>query len=467
MDVLNYPLPWFFSIDAYSPLPEFKLGSFLYQPIFGYPCLPILRSIYIQAGYPLFALALFFLSCSMKDHEVSKTQAKYAGMIAGSLFYIYFFSWGAISCLAFFFIVLLLISSLNSTNELYVRNFESSAFTFLLWNLITALPALIYLLYSFSKENIAHDGFSMILPQYFNKVFYFSPFTFIFILIFAFLYFKSTNPTKNLKELFLLAIAILFSELILMNSQSVLGKLITPYHFLVFYLRPLWTGVVTLIILEMVSVRTSYRIALLLLVGALLPSTYNFGSALINKTEDVEFVELGKAIVQTVPLGDSVAMVPYESPFQKEANKDLVTLTAPYMLSSITGRTVNTWSMNEDSIELDILLGWIFSGEILSVGYCPRNYPALPGDVFNGIITWTEYNRAQLCFQYQKLIDDFSLCGSFKKFGFSYIVWEKNYSLQTPDWQRRYTDVVWKSSKEQYELRKIRKTELLTEICTN
>ena len=78
--------PWLLPFTQH--LPPFNISNFIIVPEAGYVTLPILRSIYVQLSYPIWALALYLGLVSDKSKFL-------AGVISGLLAYIYFFSWAA------------------------------------------------------------------------------------------------------------------------------------------------------------------------------------------------------------------------------------------------------------------------------------------------------------------------------------------------------------------------------------
>jgi len=216
-------IPYLAIISQYIHLPGVWFENIISAKFDVWPCAPVLRGVYTQVSYPLFGLALLF---GLRHNEKTfQRDLVISGLFSGLLIYVYFFSWVSVSCLISLSLIAKGIASITSGSS--KREVITPLMRYLISNMILVAPAitLIIVLPATNLLNIDKE-----LLNYW----YFSPESFFLLLILAgFRLYSKTQPLKRIAEI---AMLILISEFLLMNSQAFLGKFVTPFelfHFTV------------------------------------------------------------------------------------------------------------------------------------------------------------------------------------------------------------------------------------------
>jgi|GEM_PF-4923367 len=410
-------LPSLSGVDSLIQISWPSSSHFISTPFIDYVCPPVIRAVYTQLSYPLFALALFFLFRGLSQSPWDTKDARRAGIVTGSTIYIYFFAWGSLAPMLILTAFFLYLWERFATHEKPVASFRPWISAFLLPFSLISLPGiLVFALNPARNELVLPES----LTGYWNL-----QLGVVLTSVAIAIYLGKFVRTKHTALLCAWGLACYFSEIPLTNLQPLLGKLLTPYHFVSFYLRPAATAFLVILILD----RSFHKYLLWLaavIIGFKGISRYYW--PLFEPTpKSEEIIELSKFLSTTKE--DSVVWIyPFLGCPNEAHDKDLQWRILPYWVGSISQRQIAELSQlssdSEEYVQREFLYGWIYNGIPQLTGYCPKSLPDVPQDLFTGIHSFQLAKRKSLCEQEQDHISRFDLCKSLKSNKVDIVVWE-------------------------------------------
>ncbi len=187
--------------------------------------------------------------------------------------------------------------------------------------------------------------------------------------------------------------------------QPLTGKLTTPYHFHIFYLTPLFSGLVAGAIAESISKWANRQYNLIVLLGVVL-----FGLSVSNVGSIKQFVTANSEsqMIQSIaalPKSSVVASIDFLHAFRRKGTSS-IDITRSGLLLPTLGPVIFPSNFNLNRVLIseypaylsnELLLGWIYSGDLNLAGPCPEHPPTYIEDLPTGIVMWVVYQRIAFC----------------------------------------------------------------------
>lgn len=427
-----------------------------------YICLTILRSAYTQLGLLAFGLNLIWFINYLQSPSSRICRLGFLGFSVGLTIYLYFFVWGALMGLCCLVLTCrLLPHNLAILTRLLIMAKEIALFVSC--SFMAAGPGLYLSTLSTTKELLA-------LPPELQGYWYF-PFDILLLFLLTLVLFFSGSSNQKKMLCLIIMTSCLLAELILNNIQTVLGQLLTPYHFTIFYLRSLFFGFVLLIFMQM----RFHRIVLIacygaILGGALVPSYKLSVERFLNKP--AETIELIQFLNSRKGVFDSSKTL-WVYPHKLSAESALEKKSLPYWISATTNLQVKFSTIRREDLEVvnsvadELILNWLYFNTPKLISGCEYSAVPVPGDLFIGVGTWSNLRRLVFCSESQELREQFDACQSVKNQTIDYFLWEPNRIVLKPDWLSSSAVKTWESSAGQYQLFKINQESLVKNVCGN
>lgn len=453
-------LPWLAAPGTYFhfPLPEFD--TVVSARIIGFVSLPVQRAVYTQLSYVFFALWLAALLRAWLKTGNEKHYLRWAGVWAGLSIYTYFFAWAAMTGVSML-MVAAAAPAQREKSPAKLRMFRMAQNV--APNLLVVLPAIILIVAAESGKNLTLE------PELLRYHFFSLEWLLFFIAFLVIRYFARGASAMRVAADLLIACSV--AEIVFMNLQPVFKQLLTPYHFSVFYLYPLASGV---LILLAVNVFSSPRLSCLacsgvfLVVMAVVVSKALTGHAARKK--EAEFIELIGAVREKTADGSVVVVIPYTRAL-REGCADFIgnQRLMPFWIRALANRQVLPYSatLSGDDLEIhrELALGWIFSGTVRLLRECGDQPPKLPGDIASGVRTFIDLSWTKFSYRAMPEMAGYPACRIIKDFRLDYILWEEEAGIKRPDDLPAFTKSLWKSKGGAYELLAVDREIALKKYC--
>ena len=471
--------PWLIHVDflAGFQLP-FLEGFTTFIPA-AYPCQPILRSIRTQISYPIFALAIGYALRAIYLIELRFLCSMLAGIFTACLLYMYFFAWGA--ALGFICVALTLapLIRLSEGNLKWTNTLVTRLFPYLITAGFFSLPGLYVLIQggtfkTFSAENLGTSNNGVILDW--GSQWYLSPTDVIAALVFLFILLMLRRrvelpmPTIESRlqafSLFVIPLAIFG----LVNLQPLLKVGLSPYHFPIFYLTPLFSGLlvlfaITYIETKMIKRTIYFLVPLGILLSAQMKSYYSkaHASDYISLAAATEFLAMS-----TSPF-DRIAVLPFTNiaSVPEKQNRSFAYALYPYWVESLAMRPVATklvGSSGDQALARELATSFLFTGKSDQLlGYCPDKERE-----FRIISHWAEVEeavRAADCTLKNKIIEKNSTCTLLKRYKFDYVLWDHQIIPEIPASVSPLYAKTWNSPDKRYSLLSFNQQLALKRFC--
>jgi hypothetical protein len=452
-------LPWIPRLLNYCPI-SLPLPDWLNSTLdFYYVTVPAKRAIYTQVSYPFFALGLVLIQKVSKSNN--SIHAIIAGIVSGLIIYIYIFGWVTIFAYSILFISIPFFTSKLSQNEkiqtLKILFFYSLSF------LLISCPGLSAVFRNGVLKGAADNILSFIN---FRSEWFLSPLLLGLITLGILFQLKPNkdSDSNNFKLLnwVILSLFLLFP---LINLQPILNKWITPYHFPVFYLYPVASGCIVLMIYNCL-LKKVMRYFLVIFILFLIPITLFAQTAkdlIYADPKHDDFISLVKFVRSNLPLDANLMINPYLQPF---VNLDILSSTRilPYWMGVLGNRTVIPSVVSQDEnrdeiVKNELITGFFLTGEMKLIGSCPNEYNKnlffSYKDMLTGAWMVTSRIRSYECQIGLKLIKNQNICDIMNNDLNIYILWEFEFNLPKPELYSLIGHPVWESPNKFYELIKI------------
>ncbi|NDC37508.1 MAG: hypothetical protein EBZ48_05595 [Proteobacteria bacterium] len=352
-----------------------------------FPSLPIFRGVYTQMSYPFFAAFLYLLARHCTAISTSLSRVCRLGLLGGLLIYLYFFAFGAAIC----FGAIVLVAAGAFIRE-GIRTTAVSMAIFGISALIVAAPGLFALL---DNASLFASGASLetVPPLPYRSYWFLSPISLAACGGAAYYAYR----TRSLLGLW--AASIFLAEIVLINSQPILNRWLTPYHFSLFYLHPILSGIIALSLSAYLS-PVSQRIFLFFTLAITLVVSWRPYWIATTGTGEASTSILER--IDRLPPGESLAVLPYDRGADP-THARLEYLLMPYWIKTFTHVSsfsqFMSFSPNRmELVEKELVLGFLYLGTPQMLGWCPKpTDPLRVEDLLQGAESFHEHQRRIDC----------------------------------------------------------------------
>jgi hypothetical protein len=468
--------PWILSPHQANLTPEIRLGAFQFFPPSAdiFPSIPLARFGSTQLSVLLFGLSLTYL---LRIFIVNQGEARKhgrgfeivkAGVIWGVSIYVYAFSFIIISL--FWAITSLFTLRRFSTRQwlTYVGALGGLAMSI-------ALPGAVILWASAGCYE------SNLVSNHSIHHLYVYSLEWILIGVIA-LALNMKAISSVVRRIALIIFVSAFALHLAFLIQPLTGKLTTPYHFHLFYLTPLFSGLVAGAIAESMSKWANRQYNFTVLLGVVL-----FGLSVSNIGSIQQFVTANSEsqMIQSVaalPKSSVVASIDFLHAFRRKGSSSIDIRWSGLLLPTL-GPVVFPPNFNLNRVlsseyppylSNELLLGWIYSGDLNLAGPCPEHPPTYIGDLPTGIVMWVTYQRIAFCQAGDALLSQRTqsernqlLCDLAKRptNQITHIIHDTEIVKKPPSLWDGKTDEIWHSTDGRYRLLRVDWALMVEEAC--
>lgn len=416
-------IPWL-SSEIFHLLPD-HIGPMIRSKSHnGFPSFPVMRAVYTQLSLPLFFLGFLSIIRFVQSRGANRFALVASILCAAVLAYVYFFAWLALTFVVASFLFFGLLFRLLSLRPLL----PSLLFGAVLYTLI-CFPALQVL---FPDGEVFVPGLASLnralyVKSFHRQLWYFNPLEGLIVILLAWRVFRSRERILDPTVLLLFCmLAVLATKFPLMNLQPIIGRGLTPYHFPLFYLDPLLSGLFVAMCFRFVpSARVQRMFLGVLAFTVLIVPVYRFIQLRRQTPEWSEERELLKYLEEESRVLNIVTM-PFQEPFNYE---DRVTfLLLPYWIRTLTEHemVMEFAIFDNDRLRLmqyELLLGWIYGEKLGRIAYCPGPIGELyVEDLLQGAEAFFEWQRYWDCQLSREIELESSLCSLLHQFPIDFIL---------------------------------------------
>ena len=388
--------------DAHLLLPNAALPWAVNQPFVDH-AEPPLRAVYTQVGYPLFLAGLFLLLRRFVNGTMSAGAMFAIGVLGGLNGFGYFFPWLVALAVG---MSLPVVGAVLRAQPLVRIAAGSSAF---LSGWIAGSAGVLYI-------TLKNQTTGIIGGDVLGRYWWLPVEHLFFAMVLVFLAVRDRTPRRTLLAFVGLAFAL---ELPLMNVQTVLRQGIAPYHFVSFYLHPLVTGGLFVLLVDWL--RRSMSMHLVATAVCALPVlAFGFDYALRTRAaltpipiaEDLGWL-IGR--LQEEPSDSVFAMNPVEHPYTPVPENEFVLRNLPNFVATMSQRYTlhQEWMFNEIADDSDLRrelgVSWLLSGTTRPL-WEVRQPVRLPGDLFTLTTTYFELRRVAKIEAHGTLVSSYTPC---------------------------------------------------------
>jgi hypothetical protein len=473
-------LPWIGAWSALFPITSAGTSSLAMVPHNFFPSLPAERAIYTQLSIPFFALSLALLARLLKENWRPLRLAAILGATHGLLLYLYFFAWGSAVVLT---VITPICLSLAGVPKFRLRNAVLGMTVYLTSLGLISAPGIAIL---FGGGELITPGPQHTLadPFPFYRYWFLSPFD-LMIGAAALIAVRLTlrcrdsqlkGPPKLDHSPITLALVLLagssFAIHVLMNLQPILGRWLTPYHFPLFYLHPLISGLLIVLLTEFVrSRRGQLTLTTTCLIATLAQSWLPLFSASSLRSDWAEERELFGKLSAFKRYSLQVASLPFSS-VDPLSNK-LEYLLLPYWVKTLGEQQSLSqfmgFSPDRDLlVRRELLLGVLFFGEPRLIGPCPDQRDIdIHGDILTGAEAFHSFQRRIDCSIGDKIRETISSCQLISSLESKqlYLILNRTIVDPRPAWLLSAGERVWSSDSSILELWWSERSKLISFFC--
>lgn len=440
--------PWIAALSVFVPIPVGH-PNLVSIPHEFFPSLPIQRAVYTQISIPVSFWALSLVGKS--THSLRLVPLVWAGTLSAALLYLYFFAWLYVGLLAALVVacepVIIKTDLIATIKRLFIYSIVLGT---------ASLPGLALL---FKDGKVYTPGPSQsgltIAPVPYGDYWYLSLVVVIGIILVGLFLVRQVRSQAASRRTFLslLVLLTLIAELILTNLQPLIGKWITPYHFTLFYLHPLLSGLMLLVLFDLLKSAAAQRRLFQLIAGmtglfAVL-ITFRTHSALTRFADTAELIE---AVSKYTEPDTSFAVFPYSS----DANDSRLIsyMIAPYWVAALASRENFSDFMGYSPLRIpfikkEMYLGLIYKGEPALLGNCSIKVPEFPGDIISGASFFLQHSRLVDCEMAAAVLSIIQACDLISQFKIDYLVHQAS-QARLPKVTKEATTLLWQN--DQYSL---------------
>ena len=442
-------------------LPNAALPMLVSQPFIDHAS-PAFRAVYTQVSYPLFLLVVL-LMVRWYLRESRTTRALFPiGVLGGLAGHGYFFPW--LTALAIGVGLPAVGAVVNGRGSLARIASETAT---LLAGWIVGSAGVFCIMATHPTSGIVGSD---LLARY-----WFFPFERVLLAV-VLLGFALRERRRDLCRSQLLAFLglLLALELPLMNLQPLLRQGLAPYHFPSFYLHPLVTGGIFILLVEWLRTAASFRL-LAQVVCALPLLSFTFHSALgvrkalspLPLAEDLGWL-VGR--LQATPPDTVFALNPIREPFSEAPPRSSFLLNLPNFVSTLSGRYTfdQEWMFNEMGDDSDLRrelgMSWLLTGTMRPLWKVSEPVE-LPGDVFTLTWTYLEMRRQQKLALHGGLLRDYTPCAFLSDFRVDLLVHDPTNDGDLPAPESRFLDLDASSPHGTFRVYRFDQARAASEMC--
>jgi hypothetical protein len=396
---------------------DISIPGVISSPFENWPSLPIHRAVYTQVSYPLFALSLLLTMEGVRNSK-SVQSGIVAGLVTGFTLYFYLFAFLSVAA----YLGLLIFLPLFVSGWSKFQEIKSFAISYILSLFAMVLGGVLIIIFCDSTS-----GFKLSNDLRFSL--YLNPIALIEILVSGYFITRRsfTQSIHNLWEgIFICKLAIL----ILVNLQSIVGLMITPYHFPVFFLIPLCSGFYFLLIVSLINKKQLIRV---LLASTMAIAAYiQYSKAYSNSFAKFD-IESTVSCLKQQSNGKNFWMIPFDTRKEEQQRFPLIWRIKPYAIAALSGlpnRELEMALSNELSfLKQESVYGWLINGKPSLIAEC-TDMPDYPTNLHTNFRSWQYYKRHQVC-ELASSVNLHSLfCDEISYLNTELVVWENVGNLQ-------------------------------------
>lgn len=439
--------PWAGSVNYLHLTPTIRTLNFTVHPFPSdyYPCIGLNRFGATPVSMILFAFGVGLILRAFASSEASsqrRVKLFLAGLISGATIYAYVF--GFLAVMVVIGVMFLLRLSENSNLKMVIEDavvFGLGAFLPSFSGLLQIMSAQEQFPAAILPSGLLRQHYSYSIEQ--------------FVLGLSAWSCRRRIKIESGHTMLTVLTVMVFSLFILFNLQPLLEKILTPYHFSVFFIAPMITGLLTLIGLSLMPHNKVWKkfpvIALTVLTmlgtGAQASSTIKY----LMGVENIRAQQLSRHILE-IPPDSIIASQPFYEPFSTSTFSIDKLSILPYMLNLTLNRNIIpkeeelfpvTISEMVFSLRREFFLGWLFSGKVQTIAPCPVSDKSPYGDIYYGIHDYIFFFRRHLCEQSKKIIQTVTECELVKENKITHVIFSSKTGSKNLELVQSIADNIW------------------------
>ena len=245
-------------------------------------------------------------------------------------------------------------------------------------------------------------------------------------------------------------------------------------NFSIFFVSPLTSGLITLIFLSWLRLRPSFPITLV----AVMAASESCAQALhintfLHGDEQKNIEQLAQRLSE-LPADAKIITQPFADSFTKKTySLEIVTIT-PFLLDRLVGRNIipkeedlfpSTLAEIHFLLRRELFLGWLFSGQVQTIGPCPNFFPSPYGDLHSGIFDFLFYLRQRICEHAGQIIYTISPCDLAKEFNITHVLVATKMDPKYLEHIKSIAEDSWTSSDGSFLLANMAQDQLMRRAC--
>lgn len=442
-----------------------------------FPSQPIFRSLNTQYSFLGFVLALLIFVKGIRAYRYTNRWAFLTGSIGGGLLYIYVFAWGSFFTTILCFMAFELVLFREKESKYIIKR----ACIILFSGFLVSIPGIYFIFWQhFLSNGHIQEHVNEIRSFFDIETFYFPPLLdtslAVFLTFFLFSSYSKNEFSEKDKQgiifMCMIILSLLCAQFFLMNTQPLLKVRIEPYHFGLFFLYPMVSGVFVLLILCSDSLKrnTLYLFYLVLIVAGLLSTSVSLWKVSHPVTIELEKTELFKFLDQNIPKNSVITSLPF---LTDELRSDI----SPYLLlmpnwikalgrQRIFAEFIGAEPYPDIFVKEELTISWLFRGQIDMLVPCNESKQLnLAKDILYGTTTFSDIARIQSCEKAKSIKSLITPCQMLNEFKIDYVLDEANTRLSNQQLPLYLLREVWNSSLNTYRLYKFDQDAAILRFC--
>lgn len=466
--------PWMMSVSEALDLHSDLIPTLTFAAHHYFESRPVFRGLSTQYSFVLFVLAIWLFLNSTENQETPLLMRFWAGVVGGLLLYVYFFAWGAFYAMAGFYMLLeWRLPAKAPPRTLLIRQS-----VFVIASVAASAPGILFLLQSTGMRMAGPQEYFQIMNSALSlgDYWFLSPINTIVIVCLGAILISPSLRTRLLSggktddavpTAYPLFWALLCAEFLLMNSQPILRTRLEPYHFPLFFLHPLGSGLIFCIAQSWFS--CSKGIRTLFIAGVLLMPSFGVLALTMRVShatpDETERTEMFRFLAEGLPRDSAVATLPFSRQFSRsKITPDYKLL--PYWIKTLSGKEsfsllLEAGQSIRTSVERELAISWLYTGQIEMLLPCPVNQPNFASDILTGATAFEEVTRLTVCHLAERIKNQTTPCHLLKSFRIDYIVEEPDGPVK----QSPLVTPIWQSSSGSYRILKFNQASAMNQYC--
>lgn len=280
------------------------------------------------------------------------------------------------------------------------------------------------------------------------------------------------SSSQKSKIVMVLICTCMVAHFCLYNLQTVTGKITTPYHFSLFFITPLMSGLIILYLFDLIqSAKIKSALGALIMMKVLLFNSYvAVKTANSEDPQDLEILRYAKTLGPT----SKVAIIPFTKPFESTYSGIDSVIVLPSVIKLVSN--IDAFPSNpalfaverteyRQNLEEEMLLGWLFSGTKRLAGSCSEKIDFGEQDLPQGIVYWSYHQRRDFCRYAKENFTPIDICGLLKKNKITHLLWDTSLLPEEPRNFNQIADKIWQSSQAKFIMLRIDSEKALNLAC--